>query len=291
VTLLESLAPKPGQNATPWPALRCFRAQRPTVPEPGVYTPSICIVAQGAKEARLEDRVFRYDPFHYLVIGAALPVRSNVVEASPRKPFLSMILDIGTAAVRELLLEMQEEPPVVSPGWNREPPLRVSRMDARLLDAVIRLLEVVIDPIDRRVLAPAACREIAYLALRGEQGDLLRLALRRDARSPGVTRALHYIHRHLDEPLDVTALAKAAGMSVSSLHHQFKTVTTLSPLQYVKRIRLDRARQMLMDGTLQAAEAALRVGYESPSQFSREFKRLFGLPPRRYLESQTPGAA
>jgi AraC-like DNA-binding protein len=290
VTLLGRLAPRQGRQVTAWPALRTFRTTKPAMPDPAVYLPSICIVAQGAKEARLGDRVFRYDPFHYLVIGADMPVRAGVVQASERKPFLSMILDIGTAAVRDLLLEMEERPQRLLPRWDGGPPLRVSPVDGRFLDAAVRLLEAVADPLDRRILAPAAARELVYLALRGDQGDLLRRALRRDGRSPGIVRALHHIHRHLHEPLDVPGLARAAGMSASSLHHGFKSATTLSPIQYVKRLRLDRARQLMLDEGCQAAEAALRVGYESASQFSREFKRLFGLPPRRYLDCQSPGA-
>lgn len=290
VALLERLAPRAGRHATPWPGMRCFRSPRPTVPDPSVYTPALCVVAQGAKEASLGTRVFRYDPLHYLAVGASLPVRARIVEASERTPFLSMILDVGTSDVRDLLREL-EPGPVGPPGrWQGAPPLRVSRLDARLLDALLRFLEVLEDPLDRRILGPAAFREIVYLVLRRDQGDLLRLAVRRDSRSPGVARALHFIHRHLDESLDVATLARAAGMSSSSLHQRFKSATTLTPIQYLKRMRLDRARQLMLDEGLQAAEAAVRVGYESPSQFSREFKRLFGLPPRRYLERQA-GAA
>jgi AraC-like DNA-binding protein len=248
-------------------------------------------VAQGAKEAWLGGQPFRYDPLHYLVIGASMPVRAHVVEASRERPFLSMTLDIGTSEVRDLLLHMESESGSPPPPWQGTPPLRVTPLDPRMLDAVIRLLEAVTDPLDRRILAPAACREIVYLALRRDQGDLLRLVVRQQGRSPGVARALHYIHRHLDQHLDVATLARAAGMSASSLHHGFKRATALTPIQYLKRMRLDRARQMMMDEGSQAAEAALRVGYESASQFSRDFKRLFGLPPRRYLESQSPGAA
>jgi AraC-like DNA-binding protein len=288
VALLDRLAAKPGRNATAWPALRCFRSHAPTVPDPAVYAPAICVVAQGAKEARLGGRVFRYDPLHYLVIGASMPVRAHVVEASRSRPFLSLTLEIGASEVRDVLLQMDAGQAGPPPRWEGTPPLRVSPLSARLLDAVVRLLEAVSDPVDCRVLAPAACREIVYLALRGEQGDLLRLLVRQPGRSAGVARALQHIHRHLEQRLDVATLARAAGMSASSLHHGFKKATALSPIQYLKRLRLDRARQLMMDEGSQAAEAALRVGYESPSQFSRDFKRLFGLPPRRYRESQPP---
>jgi AraC-like DNA-binding protein len=290
-TLLARLTPALGRNDTPLPALRCYRSPRPTAPGAVVYEPSLCIVGQGEKEARLGQRVFRYGPLHYLVSGAALPVHARILEASAQTPFLSMVLDIGTAEVRELLAEIETDADPMPVRWEGAPPLRVSPLDARLLDAVIRLLESVADPVDARVLAPAAFREIVYLALRREQGDLLRLAVRRDRRSPGIARALHFIHRHLDERVDVATLARTAGMSASALHQRFKSATTLTPIQYLKRMRLDRARQLMLEEGCQAAEAALRVGYESPSQFSREFKRLFGMPPRRYLERASPGAA
>jgi AraC-like DNA-binding protein len=284
VALLERLAPVAGRSATPWPGLRCYRAPRPTSPDPTIYTPSLCIVAQGVKEAALGDRVVRYDPLHYLVIGAHLPVRATVLEASPERPFLSLVLDVEASAVRDLLLEMAEVAPGDRPR-DAAPPLKVSALDGRLLDAVLRFLGAVEDPLERRILAPAALREIVYLALRGEQGDLLRAAVRGDGRSLGIERALRFIHRHHAERLDVPTLAREVGMSPSTLHHRFKAATSLTPIQYLKRMRLHRARQLMVDEGCHAAEAAFRVGYESPSQFSRDFKRHFGSPPRRYVES------
>jgi AraC-like DNA-binding protein len=286
VALLERLASTAGAGQTPWPGLRCFRATRPTVPDPTLYSPAICVVAQGAKEAVLGDRVFRYDAFHYLVITAHMPVRARVVEATEECPYLSMVLDVDTSVVHDLLLEMGEG----SPGEGGPPtpaaPLRVSPVDERLLDAVVRFLGAVDDPMDRKILAPAALREIVYLALLREQGDVLRAAARRDGRATGVERALQYIRHHLEERIDVPTIAREAGMSTSSLHHSFKSVTTLTPIQYLKRMRLHRARQLMVDEGCLAAEAAFRVGYESPSQFSREFKRLFGQPPRRHVDGR-----
>lgn len=290
VRLLRRLAPEPGRHATPWPGLQCFHAARPTVPDPALYAPALCIVGQGTKEAVLGERVFRYDPLHYLVIGAPLPVRARVCEASDERPFLSMILQVDTAEVHDLLLEMDDGDG--SDRWGgTTTPIRLSAMDRRLLDAVVRFLDAVGDPMDRRILAPAALREVVYLALQRDQGDLLRLAALRDVRSHGVAKALRFIHEHLDERLDVPAIAQEAGMSTSSLHHNFKQATTLTPVQYLKRIRLHRARQLIVDDGCQAAEAAFKVGYESPSQFSREFKRFFGMPPRRYAESWAESVA
>jgi len=288
VALAGRLVPNLGPVETAWPGLRGFRSERPTAPDPSVYTPSLCLVAQGSKEARLGDRVFRYDPLHYLVIGAPLPVYASVIQASQARPFLSLVLDITPAAVRDLMLEMGESPRAEL--WTGAPPLNVSRMDGRFLSAVNRFLAIVLDPLERRVLGKAALREVVYLALRGEQGDLLRLAACRERNSPGLLRALSHIRRHLEDPLEVTALARIAGMSNSSLYEAFRRATTLSPIQFVKRLRLDRARQLMIHDGCQAAEAAFRVGYESPSQFSRDFRRHFGLPPRRYLERSEAAA-
>jgi AraC-like DNA-binding protein len=283
VALLDRLGPEPGRFASePWPGLSCFRSGCPTPPEPTVYAPSLCIVGQGAKTASLGDRAYRYDPFNYLVIGAHMPVRAWVIEATDAEPYLSLRLELDPAAVHEIVLELDEEGDG-APRWEDGPPLRVSRLDARLLDAVLRLLESVEDPLDRRVLAPAAMREVIYLALRRDQGDLIRLAAARDGRSTGVARALHFIHRNIGERLDVPTIARESGMSTSTLHHNFKAATTMTPVQYIKRMRLNRARQLMLDEGCLAAEAAFRVGYESASQFSREFKQLFGSPPRQYV--------
>ena len=292
VALVERLAPSPGRVATAWPGLLIYRTTRRTMPDPTVYTPSVCIVAQGAKEVSLGEQTFRYDQLHYLVTGAHMPLRATVLEASDERPFLSLVLDVDTSTVHELLLEMEDAGEGLPPVWEGTPPLRASRMDGRLLDAVVRFLGAVEEPLDRRILAPAALREVFYLLLRRDQGDLLRLATRRDGRSPGVARALHFIHGHLGERLDIATIAREAGMSPSSLHHTFKSATALTPIQYVKRLRLNRARQLMLDEGCSASEAAFNVGYESPSQFSREFRELFGRPPRRYVASlREAGAA
>jgi AraC-like DNA-binding protein len=297
VAALSRLAPTPGRHASAWPGLRCFRAEQPTAPDPTVYRPALCVVAQGAKEAFLGEHGLRYDPLHYLVIGVAMPVHARIVEASPERPFLSLLLDLVPREIRELTLDLSatasEEPDERGShgSWGDQPPIRVSPLDGPLLAAVVRLLEAIDTPTDRRVLAPAAQREIFYRALLGEQGELIRGAARTARASAGVERALRYIHRHLEHRVDVATLAREAGMSASAFHQGFKSVTTLSPVQYVKRIRLDRARQLLVDEGCQAAEAAWRVGYESASQFSREFKRCFGASPRRYREQQVALAA
>jgi AraC-like DNA-binding protein len=279
VAQLDRLAPRPGRNVTVWPGLTCFRSEQPTAMDSTVYRPAFCVVGQGAKEATLANHVYRYDSLQYLIIGAPMPMRARVVEATPAAPYLSLTLDIQATQVRPLLLELDRGRSRQAP-WSGTPPLRVSALDERFLDAIVRFLECLDDEVERRVLAPGVLREIFFLTLQRDQGDLLALALGSGRRSAGVARALHYIHAHLEERFDIGTLARAAGMSTSSLHHRFKAATTLTPVQYLKAMRLDRARRLMIDEGFQAAEAALRVGYESPSQFSREFKRNFGLSPR-----------
>jgi AraC-like DNA-binding protein len=286
--LARSFAATPGIASTPWPGLHCLHTDRPTEIQKQVYTPALCVVAQGSKEARLGQRVYRYDALHYLVIGAALPIRARVLEATPARPYLAVVLDLGTTALHDVLADMAGHVPP-SPRWEAVPPLRVSPMDGRLLDAVVRFLAAVADPVDRKVLAPGVFRELIYLTLRRDQGALLRFAAGRDRQAPGVARALRHVREHLAERIDVGTLARVAGMSASSLHDAFKRTTTLSPIQYVKRLRLDRARRLLLDGA-DAAVAAHDVGYESPSHFSRDFRRAFGQPPRRYAQDQAAGS-
>ena len=284
---LDRLQPAPGRTETDWPGLWVFRAEQPTQPDPTVYTPCLCVVAQGAKQARLGDRVYRYDAMHYLITGAAMPVEAWVLDASQEQPFLSLILQIDTVAVHDLLLEMQDamDGDNTEPDWRESPPIRVSPVDDVFRDALVRYLGAVQSPMDRKILAPQILREIIYLALQRDQGDLLRLAAGNHTPSQGAARAMKYLRDHFDQPIDVPTLAREVGLSTSSLHHNFKEATTLTPIQYLKRLRLNHARQLLVDQGCQSAEAAHRVGYSSPSQFSREFKRLFGMPPRQYAES------
>lgn len=287
VELIERRAPEDGRYPSPWPGLSVYRTSRPAPPQPVVYKPCLCVVAQGSKRAYLGDQVYVYDPMNYLVLSVPLPVKSGVVEASPEKPFLSLLVEIDTSAVSELLLEVSERgavpaPKVVARGV---PGIYVSRLDEDLTGAVIRLLRALDDSTDLSVLGPLINREVLYRVLRGEQGHLLRAAALAAGGSHRVAQVIRFMEAHFEQPLDVPTIAREAGMSTSSLHHTFKEVTSLSPLQYLKQIRLHRARLLMLEEDAGAGEAAHRVGYGSPSQFSREFKRLFGQSPRREVQS------
>lgn len=248
-----------------------------------VYQPCVCVVAQGRKRAFLGRETYAYDALNYLVLSVPLPVEGEILEASPEKPFLALRLALDAADLSELLLELGEH----GAGASRGRACRgifVSKLGDDLLAAVVRLLGALEDPGDRRVLAPLARREILYRLLVGEQGHLLRSFALGESRSHRVARVVRYLQENYDRTLDIATMADVAHMSTSTLHHTFKEVTSVSPLQYLKRIRLHKARLLMVHDGVGAGEAAHRVGYGSPSQFSREFKRLFGAPPAREVE-------
>jgi AraC-like DNA-binding protein len=282
--LISRWAPQEGRTQSSWPGLSFFRASRPSARIPVVYEPCICVVAQGSKRAFLGDRVYTYDPQNYLVLSVPLPAESEIVEASPEEPFLSLALQVDVSALSALLLEMASgDPP---PAWRQpaRPGIFVSQMSQDLSGSVMRLLTALGHPLDRRILAPLAVREVLYHVLSGEQGDVLRSVALQDSRSHRIAQVLRFLSTHFEEPLEISTIARAAFMSPSTLHHTFKEVTSVSPLQYLKQIRLHHARLLMLNEGLSAGEAAHRVGYGSPSQFSREFKRLFGAAPVQEVE-------
>ncbi len=277
-------APQEGRNASPWPGLSFFRASHPSARFPVVYEPCLCVVAQGSKRVFVGDRTYTYDPQNYLVLSVPLPLEAEVHRASPGEPFLSLALQVDLFELGEMLLAMAaaERP------FPRRQPLQhgifVSLMHDRLADAVCRFLDALDEPMDRHILAPLAMREMLFHVLSGEQGELLRAAALKDSRSQRIGEVLRFLKTHYGEPLDIAAIARAARMSSSALHHTFKAVTSVSPLQYLKQVRLHQARLLMLNEGLSSGEVAYRVGYGSASQFSREFKRLFGEVPTREVE-------
>ncbi len=269
--------PADGLHETRIPALAFYRASAPSEHNAAVYRPRLCIIAQGAKEVLLGGEAYRYDPAHALVVSVELPVTARVVEASPARPCLAVCVALDPAVVGEFLADGTIAPP---PG----PPARglgVAPAGPQLLDAVNRLVALLDTPRDIEPLAPLVLREITYRVLTGPHGPRLRQVAAADAPAQRVARAIRWLKDHFAEPLRVEALARQVRMSPSAFHLHFKAVTALSPLQYQKRLRLQEARLLMLGEGLDAAEAAFRVGYESPSQFSREYRRMFGAPPRR----------
>jgi AraC-like DNA-binding protein len=279
--LVTRLMPVEGIHSSAIPALTVIRANSPTMPTPSVYDPSLCIVVQGRKRAVLGDDVYYYDALNYLTVSVTLPAIGHVLEATPEKPYLCLRLELDARMIGELLLQVGRS--AVPPSTDRG--LYVARTSPQLLDAVLRLTRLLEQPRDAAILAPLVLREIHYRVLTGELGHRLRELCVVDSQVNRVARAIELLRRRFTESLRIEDLAAAAHMSESSLHHRFKAVTAMSPMQFQKQLRLHEARRLMLTEGLEAAAAAHRVGYESPSQFSREYRRLFGAPPRREIET------
>ena len=273
--LLGRLAVDDNRSPSGLPGLYFFRIDRAIPRHPVSYDPSIVIVAQGRKIGYLGDETFVYDADNYLLLTVPLPFECEVI-AEPSAPYLALSVRIDAAVLAELL---------ASAGGPGRPPELLSRcfsatpLTEDLEDAAVRLLRCLDDPVDARVLGPEIMREMIFRVLRGPKGHLLQALAARNGRFFQVARALDRIHADFSSELDVDALADEAGMSVSAFHHAFKTVTATSPLQYLKSTRLLHARLLMIQDGLNVGQAADRVGYESVSQFSREFKRFFGNSP------------
>jgi AraC-like DNA-binding protein len=234
------------------------------------------IVGQGRKRGYLGDQVFTYDAHNYLVLSVPLPFECET-EASPEKPMLAVSIRVDLAVLGELLMKMGgthgPAPPAMAQGFYS------TKLDVRLSETTVRLLECLGNPAETRILGPQIVREITYRVLCGQQGGALRAAAALHSRFGQVNRTVQRIHAEYARDLTVEELAETAGMSASAFHQNFKAVTSTSPLQYLKTIRLHKARMLMVHEGLRAGIAAERVGYESSSQFSREFKRLFGSSP------------
>ncbi|MFT3953688.1 MAG: AraC family transcriptional regulator [Piscinibacter sp.] len=245
----------------------------------GVYEPCVALVVQGRKSVDIGDRTLVYDAHSCFVTPLDLPGVATILEASAEKPFLSLALRIDMREVATLLLEGALPPAPRLSGDTRA--MATTVITAPLLDAFDRLLGLLDAPGDARTLAPLIQREITYRLLTGEVGWRLRQIATADSQGQQVARAIELLRGRYTEPLRIEDLARAANMGVSTLHHHFKALTGMSPLQYQKQLRLAEARRLMLAERLDASTAAYRVGYESPSQFSREYSRQFGAPPMR----------
>ncbi|MFC1642692.1 AraC family transcriptional regulator N-terminal domain-containing protein [Myxococcota bacterium] len=274
---VDRLATHQGLTHTEWPGLVAARISQPMARTPAVYFPSLCVVAQGRKIAYLGDQPFEYDPGHYLLCSLPLPIETEILAATQRKPMLAVALKFDPARIGKLMVEMEE-----FMAWsNDDGPHRAvapCQMTDRVQGALVRFLEAVLCPMERQLLGSGLERELLFQVLRGPNGGLLRHFVLRDGSARRVARVVSYLEKNFLEPLDVKAIAEQAGMSASSLHEHFRRATSLSPIQFVKRLRLHEARAQVLGGRT-ASEAAYAVGYSSPSQFSREFRRMFGCAP------------
>lgn len=272
--LIEALTVHDGEHRTRVEGVLLWRASAPIPRHPVVYQPRIVVVAQGRKRGYLGGQMYSYDPYQYLVLAVPLPFECET-EATLDEPLLGVAMDIDSTVLGEMLLEMDEDAPKASVPRG----IYSSPLTTELSDAVIRLMECLASPLDSRMLGRQLVREILYRVLRGEQGDALRALANRNDHFTQIARVLRYIHADYARPLTTNALARMAGMSVSVFHQNFKQVTDTSPIQYIKQVRLHRARTLMAYDGHNAGTAAAAVGYESQSQFGREFKRLFGVTP------------
>ncbi|MFO1105884.1 MAG: AraC family transcriptional regulator [Amaricoccus sp.] len=264
-----------GQRATSIPRLGLMRSDAPTVFGPGFYQPVVCFAAQGRKQISVAGRDYAYDSEHYLAVALDLPVMARITEASPEAPYLVIRLSLDPGLLAGLMLDMPGAAGLRSPG------LGIGRMEPDLLDAVLRMVRLIDRPEEAAALAPLVEREILWRLLLGPQGPMLRQIALADSRLARVGRAIGWIRAHFDQPLRIADLAERAAMSPATLHRHFRAVTAMSPLQYQKHLRLHEARRRLLVAHDAAQDVGFRVGYESPSQFSRDYARLFGAPPAR----------
>ena len=264
------------------PGLLLTRRTTPTAPISATYEPSLAVVAQGRKQATLGGTMFVFDESRYLLTSLDLPVICNVIEASEEVPYLCFVLKLEMPVVRELL--SREEIQVHERSMD-SPAMATGKTTAELLDACCRLLDLLKTPQDIPFLSGLIQREIIYRILQGPEGARLRAIATLGDQSQRTAKAITWVRENFAKPLRVEELAKMAGMGVSTLHHHFRALTAMSPLQYQKQLRLQTARgRMLVDG-LDAASAAFEVGYESASQFNREYSRFFGQPPMRDIRT------
>jgi len=275
IELLNDLVPEEGVIQDVIENVDLFRITNSSPRSPQKYDPGIIILAQGQKRVFIGDEVFLYDPLNYLVLSVPMPLECETT-ASPEKPMLGIKINVDATTVGEILLTIdsaQQNIKSIPKG------IYSAALDNLIIDAIIRLLETLSSPRDRRFLGPMIVREIIYRVLCGEKGDALRALAFRNQRFFQISRILDKIHDSYGKKMDLNSLAMEAGMSISAFHAGFKAVTNMAPLQYIKNVRLHKARMLMIEEGISAYSAAIHVGYESPSQFSREYKRLFGLTP------------
>lgn len=267
-----------GIHSTAIDGLNCIKLGEINDRLPSVYTPSLCVIVQGKKRALLHDEIYQYQPSEYLLASVDLPVIGQVIEASQDKPYLCLQIELDLHQLAELIVQTGFS---VKNNLTSQRGIFVGNMDAALNDGVLRLVRLLEAPKDIPLLAPMIKREIYYRLLNGQYGQVIAQMTQSGSHMQRISAAIQILKVDYNKPIKIEDLANQVGMSVSSFHSHFKAVTAMSPLQYQKRLRLMEARKIMLAETQDAAATAYRVGYESPSQFSREYARMFGLPPKR----------
>jgi AraC-like DNA-binding protein len=258
--------------------LSLHRREEPTEPTSIMYEPRICMAAQGAKRVLLGDDTFVYDEHHFLIASVDLPTVVQIIKASREEPYLGLVFKLDQREMSQLMVDSHLPPPRVQQSSRG---MAIGEITLPLIAAFQRLIDLLDEPADIPILAPIIRREIFYRLLVGDQGERLRQMASAGSQSHQIGRAIDWLKGNFTQPLRIDDLAKHANMSTSTFHHHFRALTAMSPLQYQKWLRLHEARRLMLTERLNTATAAFQVGYESPSQFSREYGRLFGDSPLR----------
>ncbi len=275
-------------HTTVVPGLSLFRREEPTGPISGMYEPSICLVAQGAKRVLLGDDSYVYDPHHYLITSVHLPTVVQIIEASREKPYLGLRLKLDLREISQLMVDSHLPPPRAQQSSRG---MATGEVTLPLLTAFQRLIELLTEQQDIPILAPIIQREIIYRLLVGDQGTRLRQIASAGSQGHQMARVIDWLKDNFTQSIRIEDLARQVNMSVSTFHHHFRSLTAMSPLQFQKLLRLNEARRLMLVEPLDATTAAFQVGYESTSQFSREYSRLFGAPPLRDITNLRQMAA
>ncbi len=274
----EAYADRDGVARTPVPGLTILRATSPSTLQYAVPRPLVALVQQGAKRVITGSSTFEFGAGESLLITADVPTVSQITQASAGKPYLSLVIDLDPAVIAELVVEMSSAP------FAAPTPVRIEPTESEVADAVLRLMRLLDRPASRPVLEAQLLRELHFWLLSGRHGGAIRNLGVADSHARRVARAVAVVRNNFAEPLRVKHLAEAAGMSTSSFHEHFRAITSLTPLQFQKQLRLIEARRMMLTDGTEIGSAAHRVGYESVPQFTREYGRMFGSPPARDIK-------
>ncbi|EIV8658787.1 AraC family transcriptional regulator [Vibrio parahaemolyticus] len=270
------------QYDTPISGLRFSRWTTPTPPTSYTHNPSICLIAQGRKRVLLGEESFIYDANHFLISSVDLPIIANIIEASEELPYLGLIMELDLTEISQLIVDSEL---AFTQAKEAQKGIAVGELSESLLDAFVRLAELLDEGQNIKILAPIIKREIFYRLLMSEQGTRLHQIVTAGSHSHQIAKAIDWLKNNFVKPLSVGDLASFTGMSKSSFYTHFRSMTSMTPLQFQKKLRLSEARRLMLTENLDAMAATFKVGYESPSQFSREYSRLFGAPPSKDIKS------
>ncbi|WP_274003264.1 AraC family transcriptional regulator [Vibrio parahaemolyticus] len=270
------------QYDTPISGLRFSRWTTPTPPTSYTHDPSICLIAQGRKRVLLGEESFIYDANHFLISSVDLPIIANIIEASEEQPYLGLIMELDLTEISQLIVDSEL---AFTQSKEAQKGIAVGELSESLLDAFVRLAELLDEGQNIKILAPIIKREIFYRLLMSEQGTRLHQIVTAGSHSHQIAKAIDWLKNNFVKPLSVGDLASFTGMSKSSFYTHFRSMTSMTPLQFQKKLRLSEARRLMLTENLDAMAATFKVGYESPSQFSREYSRLFGAPPSKDIKS------